>query len=789
MKTRNRIRSAMPFVGTALVIVAGLGIALPLNGTALADEMAHGVSAEEQLGLPDDAEVVDAHTSNKSAAARKAYQQVVTSRRYYSDYRNATGWASSYDYWSYSLADVNRDGIEELIVRGCWRGNLAYNNACALFYRYDPVTKTARYVDYTDLWGTIRYCPSHGVLSYYSMRPGYGYKGDHKKLTNSGLKDTTCCNDDFVEMNPSPSTRPVSSASPAFVDVPNTAWYADYVQKAACAGLMTGLKSGDTFTGCFAPEASLTRAEVATVLWRIAGSPSSNGSVLPDVKNHWSKNAVAWCSSKGIITGYTSGKYKGKFRPDAPVTREELATMVYRFAKSQGYYVSYPSTTKYYATGDYRSVSSWAVVPLQWCSSRGIITGVEGVASKPMLQPYGNATRGQAAKVFVVLYESFMGNKITTYAMSGEDSEAVQDAESTELVFLPVDSFGDEEISADMKPVVDADDKATDDGSHGAAADESGGDIVREEAEAGLSQVSFGMTQDGCSYAVVPENAVDGDGAPYVLNALYSELGGRYVGPGVYITSYKGSSADLVLPAQIDGVDVVSANLAWHGDVESGTSDPDGRTRLASLTVERGCGLVSLIASGNQLAEITLAGDESSGCLSALRFAELSYNSFVEFDPAIMPTLEELSLNGCPLSAGTFQNLSGWHGVSGLAANLADVESESTPVEQPLEPDNSLDTPAEPTADKPGVDNSTDDVMDSVTESVPSESVNQGFPSESDDSSEDFGDSQDTASEAEPSATPEESADLIDASQPSNSNLNDDAKEDVANTASGEGEA
>ena len=291
--TWNRIQSVMPSVGAALVIVAGLGIALPLNGAALADEMTCAVSAEDQLSLPDGTDLVDAHTSTKSTAARKAYQQVVTSRRYYSDYRNATGWASSYDYWSYSLADINRDGIEELIVRGCWKGNLAFSNACALFYRYDPVTRTAQYVDYTDLWGTIRYCPSHGVLSYYSMRPGYGYKGDHKKLTNSGLKDTTCCNDSFVEMNPSPSTRPVSSASPAFVDVPNTAWYADYVQKAACAGLMTGLKSGDTFTGCFAPEASLTRAEVATVLWRIAGSPSSNGSVLPDVKNHWSKNAVA----------------------------------------------------------------------------------------------------------------------------------------------------------------------------------------------------------------------------------------------------------------------------------------------------------------------------------------------------------------------------------------------------------------------------------------------------------------------------------------------------------------
>lgn len=767
--TRNHIRSAMPFVGAALAVVAGLGIALPLNGTALADEMTCAVSAEDQLSLPDDTEAVDAHTSNKSIAARKAYQQVVTSRRYYSDYRNATGWASNYDYWSYSLADINRDGIEELIVRGCRKGKFAFSDACALFYRYDSATKTAQYVDYTDLWGTIRYCPSHGVLSYYSMRPGYipGYNGDHAKLTNSGLKATTCCNDSFVEMNPSPSTRPVSSASPAFVDVPNTAWYADYVQKAACAGLMTGLKSGDTFTGCFAPEASLTRAEVATVLWRIAGSPSS----------------------KGIITGYTSGKYKGKFRPDAPVTREELATMVYRFAKSQGYYVSYPSTTKYYATGDYRSVSSWAVAPLQWCSSKGIITGVEGVASKPMLQPYGNATRGQAAKVFVVLYESFMGNKITTYAMGSEDSEAVQDAESTELVFLPVDSFGDEEISAGMKPVVDVDDKAVDDGSHGAAADESNSDIVREESATGLPQASFGMTQDGCNYAVVPENAVDGDGAPYVLNAVYSELGGRYVGPGVYITSYKGSSADLVLPAQIDGMDVVSANLAWHGDAESGISDPDGRTRLVSLTVERGCRLVSLVASGNQLAEITLTGDESLGCLSALRFAELSYNSFVEFDPAIMPALEELSLNGCPLSAGTFQNLSSWHGVSGLAANLADVESESTPVEQPLEPDNSLDTPAGPTADKLGVDNSTDDAMDPVTESVPSESVNQGFPPESDGSSEDFGDFQDTVSEAEPSVTPEESADLIDAPQPSNSNLNDDVEEDAANTASGEGEA
>ena len=423
-----------------------------------------------------------------------------------------------------------------------------------------------------------------------------------------------------------------------FKDVPAGEWYTDWVTKAAKAGLMTGMKDDyGNYTGYFEPNRGITRAEVATVLWRIAGSPSSSASPMPDVRGHWSQQAVAWCVSQGIVTGYTSGPNAGRFCPDNQVTREELATMVYRFAKHSGVKVDNPPKKAFNSCGDTAGVSSWSRDAMIWCSAAGVITGVQGGA-KPMLAPQDGATRAMAAKIFVQAMNLASGQLVP---YSEEEPE-----------------------------------------------------VAEQPAEA--PAVTEGEL-NGLTYLAVPEGAVDAAGEAYVLDREYAELGGRYVGAGVYVTAYRGEAADLALPAQIEGADVVSADLSWSGDAQTGVPDPDGRTRLESLSLERGCGLASLDASGSGVVELKLAGDEALGGLPALRFLDLSGTRVPSLDPSPMPALERLALRGCPLGTDSLEALAAWSGATGLPADLegAGAETEPSEPEQPSEPANP-DQPGEP---------------------------------------------------------------------------------------------
>ena len=443
-------------------------------------------------------------------------------------------------------------------------------------------------------------------------------------------------------------------APTSFKDVPSGEWYATWVSQAAQRGLMTGLKDdAGNYTGYFDPESPVTRAQVATVLWRIAGSPSCSGGVLWDVRGHWAQEAVAWCVSKGVVTGYTDGPNAGCFLPDNQVTREELATMVYRFAKWAGVKVSNPPKGSFNAASDTGAVSSWARDAMVWCSASGVLTGFAG-GDRPLLLPQGTATRAQAAKIFTQM-DRLAGGEAAPY--SEEETDA---------------------------PV---------------AADGRQGDAAEQPGQG--PQLTRGETESGLCYAVVPDMAAgSGDNAgQFVVDQWYEDLAGRYVGPGVYVTSYKGEAAELTLPAQIDGVDVVSANLSWKGDDEAGAPDPEGRTRLTGLTVERGCGLVSLDASGNRLEQVGLSGDEALGGLGALRFLDLSGNPLSSFEPSLAPALESLALSNCPLGAECLVGLSAWRGATGLAADLAGCAAKDE--QAPDSSDADAAAPGEPGSDAP----------------------------------------------------------------------------------------
>ena len=199
---------------------------------------------------------------------------------------------------------------------------------------------------------------------------------------------------------------PAPAQAASFRDVPSGQWYTSWVDQASDQGLMSGFTDPATGrpTGYFGPDEPLTRAQVATVLWRMAGGPSSGHASFPDVeRGSWYDAPVAWCVKAGVVTGYTSGPDRGCFRPDRPVTRQELATMVHRYAKHAGMDVADPDPSAFRSTTDWRTVDSWAADALTWTAAAGVLSGVDNRDGTYSVVPFGTATRAMAAKVFVVL--------------------------------------------------------------------------------------------------------------------------------------------------------------------------------------------------------------------------------------------------------------------------------------------------------------------------------------------------------------------------------------------------
>lgn len=190
-----------------------------------------------------------------------------------------------------------------------------------------------------------------------------------------------------------------------FTDVSTSDWPFRWTVRAAARGLMSGYAD----TTLFGPNDLLTRCQVATVLWRAAGSPEPTSvKSYPDVEGgSYYEKAVAWCSEQGIVTGYTGGPSAGKFCPWSNVTREELATMAARWARSRGHELAIDQeVVNDLHIDDWGYVSGWAQDSITRTASSGILGGVDNGDGTHSLQPQGCATRAQAAKVFVALQDA-----------------------------------------------------------------------------------------------------------------------------------------------------------------------------------------------------------------------------------------------------------------------------------------------------------------------------------------------------------------------------------------------
>ena len=178
--------------------------------------------------------------------------------------------------------------------------------------------------------------------------------------------------------------QPVVPQMP-FSDVPTGIWYYDSVQYVFSNGLM-----GGTGNGRFSPDLTTSRGMIVTILYRLEGSPAASGSTFTDVSaGQWYSDGVAWASANGIVTGYPDGS----FGPDDTITREQMASILYRYARYKGYDVTARTQLDRYS--DAGQVADYAADAMSWAVGSGIITGTSGTT----LSPAGSATRAQAAVI------------------------------------------------------------------------------------------------------------------------------------------------------------------------------------------------------------------------------------------------------------------------------------------------------------------------------------------------------------------------------------------------------
>ena len=194
------------------------------------------------------------------------------------------------------------------------------------------------------------------------------------------------------------SFREIPPESLPFTDIADNAWYADAVHYVYKHGLMAG-----TSATTFAPDVTTSRAMIATILWRMAGSPVVNYAMdYTDVaQNQWCSEAIRWATSEGIVGGYGNGL----FGTNDPITREQFAVMLWRYAQTEGYDVSVGENTNILSYTDVSDVAEYAIPAMQWACGAGIITGTgDGSA----LSPQGQATRAQAAVMLTRFCEEYV---------------------------------------------------------------------------------------------------------------------------------------------------------------------------------------------------------------------------------------------------------------------------------------------------------------------------------------------------------------------------------------------
>ena len=178
-----------------------------------------------------------------------------------------------------------------------------------------------------------------------------------------------------------------------FTDLNADAWYYPYVTEMVARSLMNGMSETS-----FGPDLNVTRAMLVTILYRVEGQPAHGASGFRDVEpNTWYADAVDWAEEQGLVNGYPDQT----FRPNAPITREQAATILCRYYKNLlgRSDITRASLADYH---DRAQVHSYAIEAMEWANACGILSGFPDST----LRPGGSATRVQIAKMLIVMLEN-----------------------------------------------------------------------------------------------------------------------------------------------------------------------------------------------------------------------------------------------------------------------------------------------------------------------------------------------------------------------------------------------
>ena len=243
------------------------------------------------------------------------------------------------------------------------------------------------YNTYIDLTKYVPTWRGHTFIGWYSER----------SLMNkvSGVyltKDMTVYAGWRVDENPGTGANP-------FTDVSEKDWFYGDVMFVYENGLMLG-----TSKTLFSPHGTATRGMMATILWRMEGSPVPKGkNSFTDVEaGKWYADAITWTAENGIFAGYG----KDKFGPDDPITREQLAAIFYRYADYKGYDLTVKGNLDKFKDAD--KITDYAKTAMQWAVGSGLVKGKSG----NLLDPQGTATRAEIAAMlhrFIEKYELVQG--------------------------------------------------------------------------------------------------------------------------------------------------------------------------------------------------------------------------------------------------------------------------------------------------------------------------------------------------------------------------------------------
>ena len=234
---------------------------------------------------------------------------------------------------------------------------------------------------------------------YVSSREGYEFTGWYadedltEKITSIRLIRNTTVYAGWEEIKENPST----GFENPFTDVSESDWFFNDVKFVYQNGLMNG-----TSATTFSPEGTTSRGMIVTILWRMAGSPDMEDKIwgypFADVDaTAYYGTAVYWARLNGIAGGYDDAT----FGPNDPITREQMAAILYRYAQYKGYDVSAKADLNKFTDAD--EISNYALEALQWANAEGLINGKgDGV-----LDPKGQATRAEAAAILTRFCEQY----------------------------------------------------------------------------------------------------------------------------------------------------------------------------------------------------------------------------------------------------------------------------------------------------------------------------------------------------------------------------------------------